>query len=133
LSTHLPNATVARVGFLLILTFAFAHAGTVLAATLDPSFEPVLRDFGSSSEGFSSAKISVVQPDGKILVAGRFTVANGVARSGTVNSGDAIQTRTLAGQTVDMTNFRSDVNADGFFNAGDTFIVRAASGGSTGP
>ncbi len=37
-----------------------------------------------------------------------------------VNAGDALQTRNRAGQGADSTNFRSDVNLDGFLNSGDT-------------
>ena len=37
-----------------------------------------------------------------------------------VNAGDAQQTRNRSGQTTDATNFRSDVNTDGFINSGDT-------------
>ncbi|MEP6699201.1 MAG: dockerin type I domain-containing protein [Verrucomicrobiota bacterium] len=47
---------------------------------------------------------------------------------GTVNSGDALQTRNRSGQTTDATNFRSDVNIDGSINSGDVFIVRSRSG-----
>ena len=49
---------------------------------------------------------------------------------GTVNSGDAQQTRTRSGQAADVTNFRSDYNLDGNINTGDTTIVRARSGNS---
>ena len=38
--------------------------------------------------------------------------------------GDALQTRNRSGQATDETNFRSDVNADGFVNSGDTTVVR---------
>ena len=47
---------------------------------------------------------------------------------GSVNSGDALQTRNRSGQATDSINFRSDVNADGFVNSGDTTAVRARSG-----
>jgi len=47
---------------------------------------------------------------------------------GTVNSGDAQQTRNRSGQTADGTIFRSDVNTDGTVNSGDAFIVRDRSG-----
>jgi hypothetical protein len=46
----------------------------------------------------------------------------------TVNSGDAIQTRSRSGQTADATNFRSDVNVDTTINGGDTILVRSRSG-----
>ncbi|HEX8279872.1 MAG TPA: PQQ-dependent sugar dehydrogenase [Chthoniobacterales bacterium] len=47
---------------------------------------------------------------------------------GTVNSGDAQQTRARSGDPVNATNFRSDVNADGTINSGDAIAVRARSG-----
>ena len=37
-------------------------------------------------------------------------------------------TRNCSGQVTDATNFRSDVNTDGFVNSGDAFIVRGRSG-----
>jgi hypothetical protein len=48
----------------------------------------------------------------------------------TVNSGDAIQTRSRSGQATNAANFRSDVNADGTVNAGDALAVRSRSGTS---
>jgi hypothetical protein len=45
-----------------------------------------------------------------------------------LNSGDAIQTRGRSGQPADATNFRSDINADGSINSGDTLLVRANAG-----
>jgi hypothetical protein len=47
---------------------------------------------------------------------------------GTVNAGDAAQTRSRSGQLPDATIFRSDVNVDGAINSADTTIVRARSG-----
>ncbi|MGI8821096.1 MAG: hypothetical protein ACR2ID_09555 [Chthoniobacterales bacterium] len=47
---------------------------------------------------------------------------------GIVNGGDAIQTRSRAGQITDATNVRSDVNVDGNVNGGDTVVVRSRSG-----
>jgi uncharacterized delta-60 repeat protein len=91
----------------------FANANAALAATVDPSFAPVLRDFGSSSSGFSAGRISVVQPDGKILIGGRFTVANGVARSG-------------------IARFNADYTLDHSFNAGDFSLPEAGIYESTG-
>ena len=48
--------------------------------------------------------------------------------NGFVNAGDALQTRSRAGQSADATNFRSDVNADGSINSGDTAAVRSRAG-----
>ncbi len=47
-----------------------------------------------------------------------------------VNSGDILQTRNRSGQATDATNFRSDVNLDGFVNSGDTLFVRTRAGTS---
>lgn len=47
---------------------------------------------------------------------------------GTVNAGDAIQTRSRSGQQADTTNFRFDINLDGSVNGGDTIVVRSRSG-----
>ena len=47
---------------------------------------------------------------------------------GSVNAGDALQTRSRSGQPTDATNFRFDVNADGTVNSGDTTAVRSRSG-----
>jgi hypothetical protein len=52
---------------------------------------------------------------------------------GTVNSGDATQTRNRSGQTASATNLRSDANCDGAVNGGDATIVRARSGGTIYP
>ena len=51
--------------------------------------------------------------------------ANG---DGFVNSGDAQQTHNRSNQATDATNFRSDVDADGFIDSVDTTVVRARSG-----
>jgi hypothetical protein len=48
----------------------------------------------------------------------------------TVNSGDALQTRSRSGQATGATNFRSDVNTDGVVNGGDVIVVRNRSGSS---
>ena len=66
-------------------------------------------------------------PDTAVTI--RFLIGD-TTGSGSVNAGDAIQTRSLAGQATDTTNFRSDVNTDGFVNTGDTLIVRTRAGSS---
>lgn len=48
--------------------------------------------------------------------------------NGTVNSGDAQQTRNRSGQPTEATNFSSDYNLDGIVNSGDALIVRTRSG-----
>jgi hypothetical protein len=45
-----------------------------------------------------------------------------------VNTGDAIQVRSRAGEATNANNFRADANTDGFVNSGDAIIVRARSG-----
>ena len=52
---------------------------------------------------------------------------------GSVNAGDARQTRNRSGQATAATNFRSDVNSDGIINTGDALIVRSRSGTSVAP
>ena len=52
---------------------------------------------------------------------------------GTVNSGDAQETRNRSGQLTESANFRSDVNTDGTVNSGDAFIVRRNSGTTVNP
>lgn len=52
---------------------------------------------------------------------------------GTVNSGDALQTRSRSGQDASATNFRSDVNSDGTINGGDALVVRSRSGNAVAP
>ncbi len=47
---------------------------------------------------------------------------------GTVNSGDAQQTRKRSGQAADAATFRSDFNLDGTINSADATLVRARSG-----
>ena len=49
-------------------------------------------------------------------------------QDGTVNSGDAQETRNRSGQLVSGGNFRTDVNTDGTINSGDSIIVRGRSG-----
>ncbi len=55
-------------------------------------------------------------------------LAGDTSGDGSVNSGDALQTRSRSGQTTDAANFRSDLNGDGTVNSGDTLLVRARSG-----
>jgi hypothetical protein len=47
---------------------------------------------------------------------------------GVVNAGDALQTRSRAGQTIDASNCRNDVNLDGLINSGDATVVKSRSG-----
>jgi hypothetical protein len=50
-----------------------------------------------------------------------------------VNAADVAQTKGHLGQTIDATNFRSDVNANGSINAADTAIIKQNSGTSLPP
>ncbi len=68
-----------------------------------------------------------VLPDTAVTI--RFLIGDATG-SGSVNAGDAIQTRSMAGQATDQTNFRADFNTDGFVNTGDTVIVRTRAGSS---
>lgn len=45
-----------------------------------------------------------------------------------VNSADIGQTKSKSGQTLDLTNFRTDINVDGAVNSGDIGLVKALSG-----
>jgi uncharacterized delta-60 repeat protein len=66
----------------ILLNFIVSTASTApQAVTVDPTFAPLLQDFGSVSNR-PSVHVSALQPDGKILVGGVFTVASGLARSG---------------------------------------------------
>jgi hypothetical protein len=45
-----------------------------------------------------------------------------------VNSADIGQTKSQSGQSVTSSNFREDVNADGFINSADIGLVKSRSG-----
>ena len=49
---------------------------------------------------------------------------------GNVNAGDALQTRSRAGQDINQITFRSDVTVDGTINSGDAVVVKNRSGTS---
>jgi hypothetical protein len=53
--------------------------------------------------------------------------------NGTVNASDVSQIKGRIGQTLDATNFRSDVNTNGSINASDTSIVKSRSGTALPP
>jgi hypothetical protein len=48
--------------------------------------------------------------------------------NGTVNASDVSQTKARIGQSIDVTNFRSDVNVNGTINAGDIAIIKSTIG-----
>jgi uncharacterized delta-60 repeat protein len=86
-----------------ILLSLIVFPAAIFSQTIDPAFAPVLQDFSSSS-GSSRAVASLVQPDGKILVGGVFTVASGLPRSG-------------------IARFNADGTVDAAFDAGDISTV----------
>jgi hypothetical protein len=51
-----------------------------------------------------------------------------VSGDGTINAGDALQTRSRAGQSASATSFRADFNLDDTINSGDATVVRSRSG-----
>ncbi len=53
--------------------------------------------------------------------------------NGSVNAGDAAQTKGQSGVAVTAANFREDVNANGSINAGDVALVKSQSGTSLPP
>ncbi len=53
--------------------------------------------------------------------------------NGSVNAGDAAQTKGQSGVAVAAANFREDVNANGSINAGDVALVKSQSGTSLPP
>ncbi len=75
------TARFPKANLFLLIIFVLFFSFSSFAQTLDQTFSPVLQDFGSSGDGFPTVSMTLVQPDGKILVGGKFTVANGVARS----------------------------------------------------
>jgi uncharacterized delta-60 repeat protein len=48
--------------------------------------------------------------------------------NGSVNASDVSQTKSKSGQTVDATNFRTDITANGSINASDVSLVKLRSG-----
>ncbi len=52
---------------------------------------------------------------------------------GSVNSADIGQTKSKSGQSVDSTNFRTDVNTDGSLNSADISLVKSKSGTALPP
>lgn len=90
---------------------------------IDPVFAPVLQSFGTTTNR-PVVKTSALQPDGKLLVGGQFTVAGDLARSAiarfnpdgtpdvTFNAGDiAVGEQlltTMTGGTVDVIKVQSD-------------------------
>ncbi len=94
-----------------VLVIILTFASYSFAASLDASFAPLLQDFGSSANGFPTVYTSALQPDGKLLVGGKFTVANGVARSGIVR-------------------FNPDNSLDTSFDAGDFSAYEPGMGGT---
>ena len=84
---------------ILLNLFCLFSVGLSQTVTVDPTFSPILQDFGSTSNR-PAVNVSTLQPDGKILVGGVFTLANGLARSG-------------------VARFNPDGTADPTFDAGN--------------
>jgi hypothetical protein len=89
---------------LIILLFTVNFAGQ----TVDPAFRPLLQDFGGT-QNRPAIRVSAVQPDGKILVGGNFTVISGLARSG-------------------IARFSPDGTPDPTFDAGDIGVAETNDG-----
>jgi hypothetical protein len=53
--------------------------------------------------------------------------------NGTVNSGDAIGTRSRSGQSATASSFQFDYNADGFINSCDVLVARTRAGNTLFP
>ena len=64
---------------------------------------------------------------GDVYIPLRFLIGD-TNGDGTVNSGDATQTRSRSGGPVNTATFRSDVNGDGAINSGDATAVKSRSG-----
>ncbi len=107
------RAAVLAVLFLLIsFALIMGLAGRASAQIVDPTFAPLLQDFGST-QNRAVAKVSELQPDGKILVGGRFTVASGLARSG-------------------VARFNADGTPDPTFDAGNIGVAQTILSVTTG-
>lgn len=70
--------------FALLITAWLTNPVHAQPGTLDPSFNPSDAGFGSGDEGNGIILRSVVQPDGKIILGGGFTIYGGQIRSGVV-------------------------------------------------
>jgi hypothetical protein len=57
-------------------------------------------------------------------------LAGDASGDGKVNAGDALQTRSRAGQDINQITFRSDVTVDGTITSGDALVVKNRSGTS---
>lgn len=75
------SAQFLKANFYLLFIFFLTSAISSFPQILDQTFSPILQDFGWSANGFPSVHTTVAQSDRKIPVGGKFTVANGVARS----------------------------------------------------
>ncbi|MBL0126477.1 MAG: T9SS type A sorting domain-containing protein [Flavobacteriales bacterium] len=91
---------------LVIIATAFPGIGLAQAGAIDPSFNPI--DIGNNNgDGAQNTTCAVLQPDGKVVIAGLFNQYNGMDR--------ARIARTLPDGTIDLsfdpgTGFNSNVN-----------------------
>ena len=109
--------------------------GTVSSTSLSPDG----KQFTVNLTGVTNAQVVTVTLSGVTDVLGNHSATVSAAMGvligdtsgdGTVNAGDALQTRSRSGQSVDGTNFRWDVNRDGVINSGDATVVKGRSGSS---
>jgi uncharacterized delta-60 repeat protein len=105
--TQLP--AIFLITLFLIPINLFAAPGAV---SVDPTFAPVLQDFGATFNR-AVARVSALQPDGKILAGGNFTVASGLPRSG-------------------VARFNADGTPDPSFDAGNIGVAERLLTNSTG-
>lgn len=95
----------------ILLILGFSNSAT-FSQTIDSTFAPLLQDFGSV-QNRAVAQVSALQPDGKILVGGQFTVASGLPRSG-------------------VARFNPDGTPDPTFDAGNIGVAEALLTNETG-
>ena len=91
-----------------ILLNLVVFSSFVFSQAIDPTFAPLLQNFGSSTSGLPAAHASALQADGKILVGGKFRIADSEARSG-------------------IARFNPDSTLDASFDAGDISTVETIS------
>lgn len=124
------------------VVFTFAGAVTFSGATVSSGVGMVSSSSGSGTNTLT-VNLTGVSNAQRITVT-LFTVSDGMSTSdlgvqmgvltgdtsgnGTVNASDVSQTKARLGQTLDTTNFRSDVNVNGGINATDTSLIKSKLG-----
>jgi hypothetical protein len=108
---------------------ATTNSGTVSSGSIGPNPNDYTVNLSGVPNGqYTTVTLNTVQDTGGNTgnvssVLG--TLLGDTNASGTVNSGDAAQTKSRLGQVVGAANFRSDVNANGVINATDTAISKS--------